>query len=136
VRFVEGARVFYRVSGPASLSYVGSSNRKLEALLLSLELHVGYVRSLEDSERVRRAALLYLRRHAPYFYPDRMDLFGHLSSLVESLGGLAEPPSLSWKYSWIKSLFGWRAAKETQLRYNRTKLRLIQAVDKALSGDA
>ena len=55
VRFVPEAKVYYRVSGPGSLSYIGTSDRKREAHWRSLQLHVDYIRSLEDSERVRAA---------------------------------------------------------------------------------
>src|SRR5260370_30376902 len=60
VRFVPESKVYYRISGPDSLSYVGRSERRLEALWCSMQLHVGYLRSLEDSERVRSACLRYL----------------------------------------------------------------------------
>ena len=55
VRFVPGARVYYRASGSGSLSYIGTSEKKREAHWLSLQLHIGYLRSLEDSERARAA---------------------------------------------------------------------------------
>ena len=55
VRFVPDARMFYRRSGNASLSYIGTSNKKLEAQFLSMQLHIRYLRSFEDSPRVRDA---------------------------------------------------------------------------------
>ena len=69
IRFVPEAKVFYRI-GADGLSYIGHSNRKLEALFLSMELHVKYIRSLEDNPRVRQACLTYLQRHLFYFYPE------------------------------------------------------------------
>ena len=73
VRFVPEAKVYYRGPGVAfgSLSYIGRSDRKLEAFWLSMQLHVGYLRSLEDSERVREACLSYLRTSLIHFYPER-----------------------------------------------------------------
>src|SRR5262249_32240842 len=53
--FVRQAKVYYRRSGSGSLSYVGRCDRKMEALFLSMQLHIGYLRSLEDSPRVRAA---------------------------------------------------------------------------------
>jgi len=41
VRFVPGARVYYRARGSGSLSYIGSSDRKREAYWCSIQLHVG-----------------------------------------------------------------------------------------------
>jgi len=52
IRFVPDAKVFYRASGPGSLSSIDESEKKLISQFLSMQLHVGYVRSLEDSERV------------------------------------------------------------------------------------
>src|SRR5262249_41473826 len=51
IRFVEEAKSYYRRAGCHSISYVGGSHRKLESLCLSMMLHVGYVRSMEDSPR-------------------------------------------------------------------------------------
>jgi glycosyltransferase involved in cell wall biosynthesis len=52
-RFVPEARVYYRMAGPSSLSYVGHSDRKLEAQWISMRLHIRYLQSLQDGERVR-----------------------------------------------------------------------------------
>ena len=46
-RFVPDGRVYYRRSGSNSLSYVGMSDRKLDAFFLSLQLHIQYLRSLQ-----------------------------------------------------------------------------------------
>src|SRR5206468_5993044 len=50
-RFVPEARVYYRAAGSSSLSYIGRSDRKLEAQWRSMPLHIGYLRSLEDTPR-------------------------------------------------------------------------------------
>lgn len=131
VRFVPEARVFYRRS-LGSLSYIGRSNRKMEAQYLSMELNVKYIRSLEDSERVRAACVTYLQNWLPNFYPERMDIVEKAQQLASSLGGRLEIPRLSWKYAWIKTLFGWTAAKRAQLRYNVTKLALLRRWDRAM----
>ncbi len=131
IRFVPEARVFYRLS-PGSLSYVGQSNRKLEAQLVSMQLHIRYLRSLEDSQRVRAACLRYLQNWQHYFYPERLDLVNELQKLAESLGGRLRTPCLSWKYAWIEKLFGRMAAKRTQLCYNQCKSAVIRTWDKSL----
>src|ERR1700720_3647276 len=56
-RFVPEARVFYRVTSSNRWSYVGTSDKKKDALLLSMKLHIQYLRSLEESERVRKSCL-------------------------------------------------------------------------------
>jgi hypothetical protein len=87
VRFVPEARVYYRLAGPRSLSYLGRSDRKLEALWCSMRLHVSYLRSLEESERVRTARLSYLQTLLIYFYPERSEIVIQAEQLAEDLGG-------------------------------------------------
>jgi len=132
VRFVPESRVFYRFSGPGSLSYIGRSDRKMEAQFRSLELNIKYLRSLEDSERVRAACLKYLQGYLYFFYPQRSDLVKECGQLAAALGGRLEAPRMSWKYASIKTLFGWDAAKQTQLRYNKMKWWVKRAWDRAL----
>ncbi len=131
IRFLPEAKVFYR-RGLDSLSYIGRSSRKLESLLLSTQLQVGYLRSLEDGENVRSACLKYLQTTLPYFYPERPDLVKRLEQIAASVGGHLETPRMSWKYAWIQKLFGWTPAKLTQLYYNQCKLSVMRSWDKTM----
>jgi glycosyltransferase involved in cell wall biosynthesis len=97
VRFVPEAKVYYRASGCGSLSYIGSSDRKKDAHWRSLQLHVGYIRSLEDGERVRAACVSYLQNRMFIFYPERSDIFCQAEQLCRTLGRQLETPRLSWK---------------------------------------
>ncbi len=74
VRFVPEAKVYYRSSGTSSLSYIGTSDRKRVAQMCSMQLHIAYLRSLEDSERTRAASVKYLQNWLVFFYPERMDI--------------------------------------------------------------
>jgi glycosyltransferase involved in cell wall biosynthesis/peptidoglycan/xylan/chitin deacetylase (PgdA/CDA1 family) len=143
VRFVPESRVYYRGPGVAfgSLSYIGRSARKLEAHWLSMRLHLGYLRSLENSERVKEACLNYLRASQVNFYPEMSDIIQELKVIADDLGGQLGRPSLSWKYSWIERLFGWHLAKSvqqkllrfrwaTEKKWDRSIFRLGQAGDK------
>jgi len=132
VRFVPEARVFYRKSGSAGLSYMGKSDKKFEAQLLSIQLHISYLRSLEDSERVRDACLKYLQTWMAVFYPGRLANVQQLEKLAASLGGRLEPPRLPWNYAWIEKLFGWGFAKNTQDCLNQWKSAAIRSWDKAM----
>jgi glycosyltransferase involved in cell wall biosynthesis len=132
VRFVPQARSYYRKVGHRSVNYIGSSREKLESLLLSLQLHVRYLRSLEDSERTRAACLHYLRIWLPAFYQFQPDLVRQLEQLASELGGCVGVPSLPWKYAWVAKLFGWRLARHAQLRLPRLRIALNVAWDKAL----
>ena len=114
IRFVPDARVYYRVTSSKRLSCVGQSDEKKDSLLLSMRLHVMYIRSLEDSERVRAACLTYLQTWLINFYPERPDIVETLQKLAVELGGRLEAPRLRWKYDWIRQAFGWGLAKRAQ----------------------
>jgi glycosyltransferase involved in cell wall biosynthesis len=132
VHFVPEAKVYYRTSGTGSLSYIGHSDRKKVAQLCSMELHVRYIRSLEDSPRVRDACVTYLQNWLMYFYPDRPDLMRQVEELAASLGGKLKPPALSWKYAWIAALSGRRLARRAQVVLPQIKWSLIRSWDKAM----
>jgi len=131
-RFVPDARVYYRGFRASSLAYVGKSDRKREALWLSMQLHVGYLRSLEDTPRIREACLTYLQRNLINFYPERADIVTQAEQLATHLGGQLRPPHLSWKYSWIKSAFGWTAAKNVSLEMRKIRWSLENSLDRAM----
>ncbi len=111
IEFVAGAKSYYRRSGSTSVSYIGKSEIKIESLFRSINLHISYIRSLDDGEKTRRACLSYLKTWLHYFFPQRMDLVGQLRELASELGGELPDPQLRWKYRIIKILFGWKAAK-------------------------
>ena len=73
-KFVDGAETYYRMSGSNRLSYIGRSNKKMDAHFFGMKLQIDYLRALEDSERVRAACVNYLETWLVYFYPRRMDL--------------------------------------------------------------
>ena len=131
-RFVPEARVFYRSSDSNRVSYIGKSNTKKDSLFLSMKLHIQYLRSLEDSERVRKACLIYLQNWYGSFYPDRPDIAALLQSLAIELQGRLEPPRLRWKYEWMKPVFGWNAAKWAQRVLPETKSSLLRRWDKIM----
>jgi glycosyltransferase involved in cell wall biosynthesis len=132
VRFIPEAKVYYRVSGSGSLRHIGMSDRKREAHWCSVQLHVGYLRSLEDSERARAACVNFLQDRMVVFYPERLDIFRQAEQLSRNLGRRLEVPRLSWKYSWIRALFGWRLARRAQWSLPNLKWSLARLWDKAL----
>jgi glycosyltransferase involved in cell wall biosynthesis len=132
VRFVPGTKVYYRVTPSSRLSHVGMSDRKIYALFLSMQLHVKYLRSLEDSDRVRAACMTYLQNWLLYFYPERPDLVKELEDLAASLGHRLEMPRLRWKYAWIRPLFGWGLAKYAQIALPQLKSTFIRRWDQLM----
>ena len=131
-RFVPEAKVFWRNTTSSRVSYIGASNKKKDALLLSMNLHIQYLRSLEESDRVNSACLSYMQNWLGNFYPERPRVVAELQTLAGNLQGRLEVPRFSWKYAWIKPLFGWQAAKLAQRVLPQTKASLIRRWDKAI----
>jgi len=130
--FVPEAQVLYRVTASNRLSRIGASNRKKDAMLISMKLHVGYLQSLEQSERVRNACLNYMQTWFDNFYPERPDIVAELQDLAAQLDGHLEVPRIRRKYAWIEPIFGWHAAKWTQVTLPQLKSSLIRRWDKAM----
>jgi glycosyltransferase involved in cell wall biosynthesis len=132
IKFVPDARVYYRIAAPAGLSYIGTSTQKIDAQFLGMELQIGYVRSIEDSERVRNACISYLQMWLFHFYGSRPDIVERAQGLARSLGGELSVPELSWKYDWIRRSFGWSAVQQARSRYKMAKWRVMGSWDRVL----
>ncbi|HEV3278016.1 MAG TPA: glycosyltransferase family 2 protein [Terriglobia bacterium] len=132
-RFVPEGKVYYRMAGTGSLSYVGRSELKREAQWLSMKLHVHYLLSVDDSARARAACVTYLQTWMVFFYPERLDIFAEACELARQLGGRLEVPRLSWKYAWIKSIFGWPLARRAQSLLPQIRSRATRFCDRAIS---
>jgi glycosyltransferase involved in cell wall biosynthesis len=131
-RFVPEAKVFYRITPSNRWSRVGTSDKKKDALLLSMKLHVRYLRSLEESERARKACLNYMQTWFDNFYPERPDIVAELQDLAAQLQGHLEVPRLRWKYAWMKPILGRKAAKWAQMMLPQMKASLFRTWDKAM----
>lgn len=131
-RFVRDAKVFYRVTPTARVSFIGNSDKKKDSLLRSMKLHIKYLLSLEDSERTRKACVIYLQTWYHNFYPERPDLVAELQKMAGELNGHLEEPRLRWKYAWIEPIFGWRTAKSAQNALPQFKASCIRQWDKAM----
>ena len=132
VRFSPEAKVFYRVSPSNRLSHIGKSDRKKDAMVAGMKLHIQYLRSLEDNQRVREACVTYLQNWYFNFYPERPDLVAELQKLAAQLQGHLEEPRLRWKFAWMKAVFGWKAAKWAQTSLPQMKASFLRDFDKAL----
>jgi hypothetical protein len=86
-----------------------------------MQLHIKYLRFLKNSKRTRLACLKYLQRRLIYFHPERPDLLREVEKWAKDLGGAVPVPRLSWKYAWIKTLFGWKPALRTQERSRKRR---------------
>lgn len=132
VRFVPGARSYYRMSGPGSLSSVDQSDKKLESLWLSMQLHVGYLRSLEDSARAQAACATYLGNWLICFYPGRPDIIAEVRELAATLGRKLELAVVRPKYAWVEKIWGRETARRAQVLLPDLRTWLLRAWDRAM----
>jgi hypothetical protein len=108
------------------------SNKKKDAMVISMKLQIQYLRSLEKSARVQKACLAYMQNLYVNFHPERPDLMAELQALASQLGGRLEEPRLRWKYVWIKPILGFNAAKRAQMTLPLLKTSLLRRWDKAM----
>ena len=132
VRFVPEGRVYYRTGGLGRISFIGTSERKKESLLVSMAAHVRCLRGLEDSPRVRVACLSYLQNWYWHFVPDRPDLAAELQRMAGELGGALQPATLRPKYAWLVPLVGRRAATWAQTYLPQTRQTVASSWDLAM----
>jgi glycosyltransferase involved in cell wall biosynthesis len=132
VRFVPGAKVYYRAVGPASLSYLGESNRKRDELWHSMKLHTKYLRSLEDTPRTRCACVTYLQNLLPDFYPRRPDIVEEMQVLASDLDGQLETPRMKARHYWVVVLFGKHFGDQIWSLLNQWKWSVLRLLDKCL----
>jgi glycosyltransferase involved in cell wall biosynthesis len=131
-RFVPDTGIYYRATTLNSVSYIGNSDRKKDALFLSMKLHIQYLLSLEDGPRSREACVAYLRNWYLSFYPERQEIVEELQKIASELQGHLEEPSLRWKFAWIRPVFGWKLAKRMQMALPMFKSTFVRQCDKAL----
>ena len=114
IEFVEEAKCYYRIGNPGTLNWKMGSSESLDSLFLSIELCIGHLLRVENSERSRSACLKYLQRWYFNFYPERIQLVEKANSIAVKLGGHLIEPYLGWKYNWIRYVLGWTTAKKIQ----------------------
>jgi glycosyltransferase involved in cell wall biosynthesis len=111
IHFVPEARCHWRVTHQGFNQAWKRSRVHLHALFESTVRSIAHYRKLEDTERSRAACVAFLQNRLIYFYPESPDIVTQMSALAEELGGALSPPTLKWRYRYIKAAFGWSAAK-------------------------
>lgn len=134
IKFVPDAISYVSTVNAGSLSKnTHSSERKVRSQFQSTCLQIQYLRSLEDSERTRAACLKELQRWLIYFYPEFPDIVARANSLAGELGGQLTTPELSWKWNWLRRLFGWEVAKRISLAMQGTSVLPSKSLDYVFS---
>lgn len=134
VKFVPDAFSYVNKLNVGSLSKnIHQSKQKLQSQFESMRLHIHYLRSLEDSQRTKAACIKYLQRWLIYFYPEHVDIVAPVNKLAQELGGQLRIPKLSWKWDWLRCLFGWSVAKRVSFKLQRTSVIPSMSWDYVLS---
>ena len=76
--------------------------------------------------------MAYMQNGIGDFYPERPDIVSQLQTMAADLGGRLAAPRLEWKYSWMKPVFGYKAAKSAQKLFPESKAFLLRKWDKAM----
>lgn len=132
-RFVPETGIYYRQSAASTrISYIGNSRRKVESLFRSMTLHMKYLRSLEESERVNEACVAYIQLWYEFFYPGHPDLVAQLQALASEMNGSLKQPALRSKFAWIAPVFGSQAARWAQRTLPELRSACARAYDRAM----
>jgi hypothetical protein len=97
-----------------------------------MQLHMRYLRSLEDTEATRATCVKYLQNYLITFFPLCLNTIEQMHAMATELGGQLEKPRLPWKYCWIKNLLGWEWAKRAQLFAPRVKWAVKRRLDEVI----
>jgi len=129
--FVPTAKSYWRVGNTASFSYSRESSvASLRAMLESTRRCIAVFRSLEESERSRKACVTFLRNRLIYFYPDQKEMLSQIYAMAEELGGTLSKPPLLPHYEMVRQILGWKLAKRAQDLIPNLKNNAMRAIDK------
>jgi glycosyltransferase involved in cell wall biosynthesis len=131
IKFVQNARCYYREWSFGQISK-NTTEEACRSVFLAAKLSIQCLRSLEDTERTRKASLTFLQRKCEYFYPDHGDLLKEANNLAFELGGRLVVPTLGWKFEVIRKLFGWKMAKKVVTIGRKLKLVAVVKRDEML----
>ncbi len=128
VKFCEGARCFYRIGNPSSLSF-SRSGKSVQAYFLAVDLCKKHLLELEDSNDTRQACISLYSQLFAELYPEEEN-FAHLAQLrIAELGGRISPPRESQAFSLTKRAIGPKMAKRVRFVLWRIKTETESAID-------
>jgi len=128
VHFVPDAHACYRVGNPRSLS-ARKGARALCSQYASIQLCIDHLLALEDSERTRSACVRLLQDNLAHFYPEATELVEQIRTRARSLGGELLPPPERAHFHLLRSVIGWRAAKQLRRTLAVARLRWQRTLD-------
>jgi glycosyltransferase involved in cell wall biosynthesis len=131
IKFVSEARSYYRNSSFNQQSRK-LSQRSMQSWLMSQKLCFEHIRSLENSDRIRRIQLELLQRWAKYFYVIDDESFEIFSTHIRELGGTLNPLRFGTKDNLMMNLFGNREGLKIMQLLRTLKLAANVKLDELL----
>jgi glycosyltransferase involved in cell wall biosynthesis len=131
IKFVREARSYYRQSGLAQLSR-STSNEAFQSLFLAQKLSIQHLKSLEDSEKTRRASVEYLQGLYQFLAPEQPKLLADIESLIIELGGNIKDSKVYWKLKVLDKLFGMKTSNNLVTLCRKVKFLAIVKWDELL----
>lgn len=128
IKFIPEAKVFYRQCNTGSLSR-RINDKAYYSLFLSRSLCIGYMKRLEDSDRIRNTCLKCLQDLYILYYPEKVEFVKKIQRIAQELGGNLLPPRLKWNYSIIKNILGWKITKRLYFSMPKLKVLLMKNFD-------
>ena len=118
IRFCPGARCHYRSGIEGSLSGA-KSPQALRSQFNVLELCEGYLRTAEESERIRRCLSLAWQQFAHFAYPYDRVISTHALERAHALHPVRIRPGGGLRFRVLSRMIGWRASRVLQVRSGR-----------------
>lgn len=113
VLFAERAKVYYRSGIGESLASI-KSKTAYESAILSTDLGCRYLLEMDNSNEMQRLCANRYQVWTHRIYPDYLDLVEKLERKIEGLGGSSIHCEGGRIFSLLRSIFGWKRAKEMQ----------------------
>jgi hypothetical protein len=118
VLFCSGAKCHYRSGIPGSLSR-SKSVGALASQFKVLDLCEGYVRAVEDSDRVRRGFALSWQHFSHFAYPYDRAIGRRALERAQALHPVRIRPYGGLRFRALSRIIGWRAARVLQVASGR-----------------
>jgi hypothetical protein len=131
VKFVDGARSYFRIGDTKSLGHVRSPVA-LESLFETIVLCIQYMSSIENSSRTRAAAVQLIQQWYPEVLNERSAIAFKFEKLAGELGGKLHLPTVKWKYRPAQWLCGYQRALRLSRVLPRMKATVLREWDRRL----
>lgn len=118
IRYVPGARSYYRSAVPGSLSRVRSRDA-LVSLHQSVAQMAAHLLAVEDSPRIRQALSDFWERTRFELYPEAPDLSDDAAARARHWGTPRVTFACGPRLRWLATVGGWKLARTLQRRVQR-----------------